>query len=81
MRLAITLLRTKSLLNLRDLVRKMWINVQFVSYLLVAMKNCGMVSAAQFFTDFGQRAVISCAQKIDGYVSGQSGFLVSLFAS
>ena len=38
-------LQIEFLSNLRDLVGKMGIGVQCVSYLLVAVKNCGVVSA------------------------------------
>jgi predicted transcriptional regulator len=38
-------LQIEFLSNLRDLVGKMSIGVQCVSYLLVAVKNCGVVSA------------------------------------
>ena len=44
--LAMTSLQTESLSNLRDLVRKMGISAQRASYFLVAVKDCGMISAA-----------------------------------
>jgi len=59
--LIMILLRTKALPNTRDLVTKMWISAQCASYFLVPVKDCGMVSTAQFFTDFGQRATIAFA--------------------
>lgn len=51
--LAITSLETESLSNLRDLVGKMLISAQRTGYLLIAVKNCSMISVAQFFADLG----------------------------
>lgn len=43
--LVMTSLQVESVPNLGDLVRKMRISAQPISYSLIAVKNCGMVSA------------------------------------
>ena len=54
------------------------IGVEFRGYLIIAMKDGGVVPAAQFAADLAQGAILFPAYQIDRYVSGNGSPLISL---